>query len=61
MTPEERVLVEDLLFEYKSLVDFMRPNQSNHVYYPEEIARREAKIDGIRQSLSSILKCKISE
>jgi len=61
MTKEERALVEDILFEYKSLVDFLKPNQYNHVYYPEEIIRREAKIDGIRQSLSTILKININE
>ena len=66
MTTEERVLVEDILTEYKSYVDYIKGLREqgggilNFFNYPE-CDRREAKIDGIRQSLSSILKCRIHE
>lgn len=64
MTTEERVLVEDILTEYKSLVDYIKPSVlggGQQWINEPEIQRREAKIDGIRQSLSSILKCRIHE
>ncbi len=56
MTTEERVLLNDLIAEYNSLIGFLKPNQQNHVYYPDEIVRREAKIEGIQQSLNSIMR-----
>ena len=61
MTTEERVLVEDILLEYKSLVDYLKSPPHGNVLTLDynEILRREAKIDGIRQSLSSIIKCTI--
>lgn len=64
MTTEERVLIEDILLEYKSYVEYIKGvrEQGNVSFfnYPE-CDRREAKIDGIRQSLASILKCRIHD
>lgn len=60
MTTEEKILVNVLIAEYNSLIGFLKPGQQNHVYYPDEIVRREAKIEGIQQSLNSIMRLAIT-